>query len=227
MRDSYQTFFEHFKIDFSEIIKFGIEIDTIYPDPKIILEEWRNLVKSIEDNKDVYIRGYGRNAHGTHLYQELYKILLNNDSIKKDPNNNAKPTQILQQVTGFSKTLKKDSDNKKMICNYQVTHVFGRTKNPFLFTAPWNIVWKSKILDPFTGHESRGLKSIKYKKTKQKKCREYFSQYISEYNVLASKYFSDEKIEKAFFEMKLKLSVKEKTFEKFKLDATEELKKIL
>ena len=26
MRDSYQTFFEHFKIDFSDIIEFGIEI---------------------------------------------------------------------------------------------------------------------------------------------------------------------------------------------------------
>ena len=224
MRDSYETFFEHFKIDFSEIIKFGVHIDTIYPNPELIYDKWDSLVGSIEGNKDVYIRGYGRDAHGTHLYQELYKILLNNDCIKKDPNNNAKPTQILQEITGFSKTVKRDSERK--IQNYQVTHVFGRTKNPFLFTAPWNIVWKSKILDPFTGHETRGEKSNEYKSVFQKKCKEYFSQYITEYNVLAAKYFGEEKIEKAFYEMKLKSSVNEKVFEKFKLDAVEELKKI-
>ena len=224
MRDSYQTFFEYFKIDFSEIIKFGVDIDTIYPDPKLIYNKWESLVNSIKENKDVYIRGYGRDAHGTHLYQELYKILLNNDCIKKDPTNNAKPRQILQQVTGFSKTVKGDSERK--IQNYQVTHVFGRTKNPFLFTAPWNIVWKSKILDPFTGHEARGPESNEYKNAFQKKCREYFSDYITEYNVLAAKYFSEEKIEKGFYEMKLKLSVNEKVFDRFKMDAIEELKKI-
>jgi hypothetical protein len=224
MRDSYKTFFEYFKIDFSEIIKFGVDIDTIYPDPKLIYDRWKSLVNSIEENKEVYIRGYGRDAHGTHLYQELYKILLNNDRVKKDPTNNAKPRQILQQITGFSKTVRGDSERK--IQNYQVTHIFGRTKNPFLFSAPWNIVWKSKILDPFTGHEARGPESNAYKNAFQKKCREYFSQYITEYNVLAEKYFSEEKIEKAFYEMKLKLSVDEKVFERFKLDASEELKKI-
>lgn len=68
MRDSYQTFFEHFKIDFSEIIKFGVDIDTIYPNRKLIDDKCKNLVNSIEENKDVYIRGYGRDVHGTHLY---------------------------------------------------------------------------------------------------------------------------------------------------------------
>ena len=82
MRDPYQTFFEYFKIDFSEIIKFGVDIETIYPDPKLIYDRWKSLVNSIEENNEVYIRGYGRDAHGTHLYQELYKILLNNNRHK-------------------------------------------------------------------------------------------------------------------------------------------------
>tara|TARA_B100000963_G_C22613889_1_gene666303 strand:+ start:1019 stop:1204 length:186 start_codon:yes stop_codon:yes gene_type:complete len=43
---------------------------------------------------------------------------------------------------------------------------------------------------------------------------------------LSEKYLSDEKIEKSFYKMKLKLSVEEKVFERFKLDASEELKKI-
>ena len=46
MRDSYQTFFEHFKIDFSDIIEFGIEIDTIYPDKNEIKSEWENLINN-------------------------------------------------------------------------------------------------------------------------------------------------------------------------------------
>ena len=83
----------------------------------------------------------------------------------------------------------------------------GKQNPPILFTAPWNIVWKSKIIDPFTGHEARGPENNEYKNAFQKKCREYFSEYITEYNVLAEKYFSEEKIEKAFNEMKLKLLV--------------------
>ena len=85
MRDSYQTFFEHFKIDFSEIIEFGVEIDTIYPDKNKIKSEWESLIKSVENNEEVYIRGYGRDAHGTALYQVFYRILLKNEKNKKTP----------------------------------------------------------------------------------------------------------------------------------------------
>ena len=226
MRDSYQTFFEYFKIDFSDIIEFGIEIDTIYPDKNEIKNDWRNLIEAIENNKEVYIRGYGRDAHGTSLYQELYKILLKNENIKKDSTNNAKPTQLLQNITNYSKTIKKDNKAKRKISNYQVTHIFGRTKNPFLFTAPWNIVWKSKMLDPFTGHESKGKNTNDYKNAFLKKSKDLYHEYIDEYNNLVSKYFTQEKIENAFSQMSLDLTVDEKTFKKFKIDARNELKEI-
>ena len=226
MRDSYQTFFEYFKIDFLEVIKFGIEIDTIYPDKNKIKKDWVSLIKSIENNEEVYIRGYGRDSHGTSLYQELYRILLNNDNIRKDSTNNAKPTQLLQNITNYSKSINKDKGAKLKIRNYQVTHIFGRTKNPFLFTAPWNLVWKSKILDPFTGHESKGKNTNDYKSAFQKKSKELYSEYIDEYNALASKYFAEEKIESAFSKMSLDLTVDKKVFEKFRVDALNELKQI-
>ena len=70
MRDSYQKFFEYFKIDFSDIIEFGVEIDTIYPSSTKIKTEWINLITSVENNEEVFIRGYGRDAQGTLLYQE-------------------------------------------------------------------------------------------------------------------------------------------------------------
>jgi len=160
------------------------------------------------------------------LYQELYRILLKNDKLKKDSTNNAKPTQLLQNITNYSKTIKKDNGTKRKISNYQVTHIFGRTKNPFLFTAPWNIVWKSKMLDPFTGHESKGENTTDYKNAFLKKTKELYHEYINEYNILVLKYFTEEKIENAFNQMSLDLTVDEKTFEKFKTDARNELMKI-
>jgi hypothetical protein len=226
MRDSYISFFKHFNLEFKKIIDFGVEIDTIYPDPDLIQSEWSNLIESIKNNKEVYIRGYGRDAHGTALYQELYRILLNNENIKKDSTNNAKPTHLLQNITGFSKTIKKDSGTKERISNYQVTHIFGRTKNPFLFTAPWNIVWKSKMLDPFTGHESKGKNTDEYKKAFIKKAKELYSKYIEEYNNIASECFTKERLDNAFCHMNIDPGIDEKTFNKFKVDAQNELKVI-
>lgn len=225
MRDSYKNFFEYFNITFTDVIKYGVEIDTIYPDKDLINSNWKSLVHSVENNKEVFIRGYGRDAHGTYLFKNIYKILLNNENIVKDSTNNAKPTQLLQSITGFSKNIIRDTVSKKKIVNYQVTHIFGRTKNPFLFTAPWNIVWKPKILDPFTGHESKGANSLNYKEAFFNKCKLIYSDYINEYNTLASKYFSKDKIEKALNQINSD-DISEKDFKKFKLDVFKELSKI-
>ncbi len=184
------------------------------------------MINAIENNQEVYIRGYGRDAHGTKLFQDLYKILLNNENVRKDPSNNSKPTQLLQNVTNYSKSIKKDSLEKEKINNYQVTHIYGQTKNPFLFTAPWNIVWKSKLLDPFTGHESKGENTNRYKEAFIIKSKELFQDYISEYNELAEKYFNKENVESALNLIKNTSDIDAKTFEKFKIDAFNELKKI-
>jgi hypothetical protein len=45
-------------------------------------------------------------------------------------------------------------------------------------------------------------------------------------NNLVSKYFTQEKIENAFSQMSLNLTVDEKTFKKFKINARNELKEI-
>lgn len=46
--------------------------------------------------------------------------------------------------------------------------MFGRTKNIYAFTAPWNIVYMPKILDPFTGHEAKGEMVDEYRMLFQK-----------------------------------------------------------
>ena len=99
MRDSYQQFFQEFQITPEEIIKYGVHRDTIFPDPLSIKLAWKNLLSSIKNNQRVYIRGYGRKSHGTFLYKELFKILLDNQNIEEDPTNNSKPTQLLESIT--------------------------------------------------------------------------------------------------------------------------------
>lgn len=151
--DSYIKFFQNFGIDINSAFSWGIE-NTIFPSMDIVEKAWRELLAKITNNQTVYIRGYGRDAHATHLYFDFYKYLFNNECVKKDPTNNAIPQRNIEKFTG----LKRNRD----IFNYQVSHIFGRTKNIFLFEAPWNIAYVPKIMDPFTGHEAKGDLPLKY-----------------------------------------------------------------
>ena len=119
-------------------------------------------------------------------------------------------------------SIPKKNDSRELIRNYQVSHIFGRTKNPFLFTAPWNIVWKPKLLDPLTGHESKGDLHEKYKAEFLSKSREKYSDFIFEYNQKARLYFSKKCLTEAFSEMQ-KSIIDTKKFERFKQDAQKEL----
>ena len=231
MQEAYANFFKAFELDDSKIIKHGL-IDTKYPEVDKIDSFWNELKDNIKNNKEVFIRGYGRNAHGTELFEELYRTLQLNDNIKKDSTNNSKPTQLLQKITNYSKSVKADfgRTGKEKISNYQVSHIFGKTKNPYLFTAPWNIVWKPKFMDPFTGHESSGSISKEYKKQFFKKCYNMYEKYINEYNELAAEKFSKENLEQAFkkiekknIQKKLRNQFDSETFNRFKKDAEEEL----
>ncbi len=69
MKDSYEDFFNKFNIKFEDVIKFGVEASTIYPDKNKIKTRWNHLVKAVLDNKEVYIRGYGKNMSGSDLYR--------------------------------------------------------------------------------------------------------------------------------------------------------------
>jgi hypothetical protein len=61
-------------------------------------------------------------------------------------------------------------------------HVFGRTKNPYAFTAPWNVVYIPKIIDPFTGHEAPGELSQQFQKRFTSHVYEIFKPLIDDYN---------------------------------------------
>ena len=70
--DSYQNFLNHFGIDRRELFEWGINA-TIFPAVEKVSHEWEELKTRILTNQIVYIRGYGREGHGTQLYKGLYK----------------------------------------------------------------------------------------------------------------------------------------------------------
>ncbi len=174
-KDSYQEFLSYFKIDKESFFEWGIS-STIFPSVDKVKVEWELLKERIFNNKAVYIRGYGKNAHATQLYQNLYANILNNTNVKKDPTNNAVPHKLIERVTGLKRN--------KNIYNYQVSHIGGRTKNIFLFEAPWNICYMPKLMDPFTGHGTKGVWPVEYQKMFFRKARELYKPFIDDYNQL-------------------------------------------
>ena len=172
-RDSYYAFFNHFGIKQKEFCDWGMKA-TIFPPAEDVALQWEDLKRRVFNNGMVSIRGYKRDAVGTPLFIEFYKTLFRNESIKKDPTNNSKPQQIIKKTTGLTR--------KKDIYNYQVSHIWGRTKNPLLFEAAWNICYTPKIIDPFTGHESNGDLPEEFQERFKKQAFKKYKKFIDDYN---------------------------------------------
>jgi len=182
MRDSYLRFFSQGYITKDQFFEFGLK-ETIYSPYEKAQKEWSDLKENILNNQPVFIRGFGRDANGTHLFQEFYKVFLGNENIKKDPTNNDEPSKLLRNLTGYSKS---ESNGFKQLRNYQVSHIFGRTKNVYAFTAPWNIVYMPKILDPLTGHEAKGEMVDEFTHLFQKQAYKKFGRLIDDFNDIIS-----------------------------------------
>lgn len=178
MRDSYIRFFSECSITKEHFFEFGLK-ETIYAPYDKAEQNWNQLKNRIQNNEEVFIRGFGRDANGTHLFQELYQRMLGNSKVKKDPTNNAEPAKIIKELTGYSKT---KNSKYELIRNYQISHIFGRTKNLYAFTAPWNIVYMPKMLDPFTGHEAKGEMIDEYTLLFQKQGYMQFEKLIDDFN---------------------------------------------
>jgi hypothetical protein len=222
MKDAYNNLFRKYNKD--TFFKDSLE-EIIYIDEIQINNQWKNTIDKLKNNQELFIRGYGRDAAGTKAYITLYKHLFNNDNIRKDPTNNDAPTKIITNLTGLNKTLKVDNGKQERIQNYQVSHLFGKTKNPLLFTAAWNIAYIPKYIDPFTGHETQGDYSAEFKVLFDKQNKTKFSTFIKEYNSFVDELI-EPKIEEALRLTKIDLKGGEINLIKFESDARNELKKI-
>ena len=201
-QDSYQVFLDAFNIQKSDLYQWGIS-STIFPDCAAVATEWEQLKKRIFTNQTVYIRGYGRDAHGTQLYKDLYKAIFGNESVMKDPTNNTIPHRHIQQLTG----LRRNND----VYNYQVSHIWGHTKNIFLFEAPWNICYTPKLIDPFTGHETKGAWPEEYQKMFLTYAYSRYKLFVDDYNQLLIDNDINNKIELYLQTIKNSISAREYT----------------
>lgn len=116
----------------------------------------RNTYK-IKKIAKVYVRTFGDkgNSETKSLLERFYKYIFSNkEVISLDSSNNSAPSSTLNKYTKYTKN--KNHKSKNILFNYQMSHVFGKTLNCYAFTAPWNVVYLPKVLDPFTGHESKG-----------------------------------------------------------------------
>jgi hypothetical protein len=212
LRDSYQRFLSEFEISELQFFDFGLK-DIIYIPKEVAENEWEILKKKIQNNEEVFIRGFGRDAKGTYLYQKLYELLIDNNHVKKDPSNNTEPTKLMKQLTGFSKT---KSSRHQILRNYQVAHVFGRTKNVYAFAAPWNLVYIPKIMDPFTGHEAKGEAVERFTALFQKQTYDKFSNLIDEFNEIMTSPIFLSSLDRAFYAMQKNSLIKNQDLSKLK-----------
>lgn len=214
MIDSYELFLSKY-VSKDDFFNFGLS-ETIYINDDKVKDYWELLKKNIKDDKPVPIRGFGRDAKGTNLFVDFYAEVFSNSNVFKDSTNNHNPSKIIQDLTA----LKKGKD----IRNYQISHIFGRTKNIYTFTAPWNIVFKPKILDPFTGHEAKGDMVKEYQELFFNQSYKRFKNYIEDYNELITSHILTTKIEN--YLDKIQNSLSEKDFKKFKIALLSELSPI-
>ena len=115
-----------------------------------------------------------------HFTIDFYKYVFKNENVKKDPSNNDRPQANVRKMTGLTRN--------KDIYNYQVSHIWGHTKNIFLFEAPWNICYTPKIIDPFTGHETKGDLPSEFQDYFIKFVQNKYRSYINDYNKIISNY---------------------------------------
>ena len=213
--DSYSSFLNDFEIDKNEFFDWGVSA-TIFPNVDRVAAEWEVLKKKVLNNQKVFIRGYGRDAHATNLYKDMYKTLLGNSSVEKDPTNNTQPHKLIERLT----RLKRNKD----IFNYQVSHIWGHTKNIFMFEAPWNICYTPKIVDPFTGHETKGDWPVEYQKRFFAKATELYRPFIEDYNKLLYELEIEKRMQRYLDD--LYKDFPEKKIEQFIKDATNEVCRI-
>lgn len=113
-----------------------------------IHDGWKILVDNVcnpNPNAEVLVRSHGRNAKGSDILLEVLQSVFDRE-FTIDPSNNLGPNRILKNA--FNEEYQ----------DYQISHVFEeRTNNPLLFTAPWMVCYTPKIIDPFTGHETKGF----------------------------------------------------------------------
>lgn len=209
VEDSYSEFLKRFNIKEKDFLEYGNK-SIIYVPKDIVKREWENLKHRITNNEEVYIRPYGNNGKNSEIFLKFIKEVFNNSNVKLDKSRNSKPKLCLKKYI--------ENELGKEIQNYQVSHIFGMTKNPYMFECPWNIAYIPKIFDPFTGHESNGEWTQKFQDYYLQDVQDKFQEFIEDYNNIMIENNIVDRIESFVNNLKGYNQKQKKTFKKNLLD---------
>ncbi len=171
MIDSYELLLSDY-ISKEDFFSFGLEKSIYIPDAKVEAQ-WQSLKKDIANNKTVFMRGF-KSSTSMHMSSDFYSKLFENKHVKKDPSNTQNPSKIIEKLTAY----KKGKDLK----NYQLSSIFGRSRNILAFCAPWNIVYIPSILDPLLSVDANTDLANEFKRRFMQHSYEKFKPYIDEFN---------------------------------------------
>jgi hypothetical protein len=182
--DSYSLFMEDFShrpISEDAFINWGID-HIIFADRAKAEEVWKGIKKNWQTNRDLWVRNSGRNGQSSRLYEALFTQF--GKTVNFDATNNDKPTNVILSVTGKVKYKPSYAESTPLdvVRNYQVSHIWGHTKNPLLFVCPWNICLVPKMFDPFTGHEAKGPLAERFRKAFIDRAKTLYGDLICDYN---------------------------------------------
>jgi hypothetical protein len=207
--DAYVHLLNKLNMNHEEFLEFGLaQVIPIEIEAK--RRQWLELKNSIltRNNEKLIIRNYGRDGKSNILFMELYEELFNKQ-VKFDSTNNSYPQGVISKNTFFrKKPLKKNK--YVLIQNYQIAHLHGKTKNPFFFTALWNISLIPRYLDPFTGHEKSGLLANAVSDSFKKKIVNENIEFLNDYKQLFEMYITEERVIEAL--NKIQIKEREKPF---------------
>lgn len=225
MKDAYQILFDKTTFTKDEFFKIGID-NIIFGTQDKLEIQWEELKSNLKHNKALFIRGYSRDTTKTEAFFRLNKYLFGHTNLTVDKTNNLIPTQIIASLTNLKKTIKTDTSSNERIQNFQVSHIFGKTKNPLLFNAGWNIAYIPKYLDPFTGHETQGQISQDFKKMFSIYLKPKLQFFIDDYNSIVNDNIFRESLTKSIDLIKSELNMTDKSFRTFSTNAMNEFSPI-
>lgn len=181
-RESYGEFLEAFGIMPQAVSDFGLNY-SVFAEPDVAWEQWKRLKKDLFDDL-LYIRAKRGDDQDREFqfYKRLHTYLFENGRLERDTTGNYHPRQNLQRAVGWMVTIH-PKQGTGVLVNFQTSHVLsGRTHNPLLYSAVWNIAFTPKIIDPFTGDEAYGEVAKLFREAFLKKIHARFAKCIEDYN---------------------------------------------
>ena len=163
--DTYEAFFsEVTSMTPREIAKHCLSL-CIFPSKEEAKKDWEDIIKSFRRGGEHYVRLNTNEGKIKSMYRDCLDI-----TVQKDPDGNQEPNKIL-------------SGNPKGPATYVCAHIFGRTKNPLLFTAKFNLCYIPEFFASWT--DERKGQTNSYRDEFRK---EFYSKVFKDYGEIISGY---------------------------------------